>query len=150
MRSIADRGSSPVSVSIVIPCYNNATTLSRAVESTVNTSDCVKEIVVVNDGSADDTGAVARSLVAKYPGRVVYVATTNGGPSRARNIGMSVSTSEYVLFLDADDFMLAGGVEKLAERAADTNADMVVGLAIDEHEGVRVHQAPERLFKGSD
>lgn len=88
-----------VSISVVIPAYNAADTISDAIASVLDQSYAVHEIIVVDDGSSDDTAALVRG---RFPNvRVETVA--NGGPSRARNHGLRLATGEWIAFLDADD-----------------------------------------------
>jgi glycosyltransferase involved in cell wall biosynthesis len=91
-------------VSVVIPCYRQAHFLHEAIESVLAQTDPV-EIIVVDDGSPDNTAEVA----ARYPG-VRCVRQENRGLGGARNAGFRVSEGEYVLFLDADDRLLPDAV----------------------------------------
>jgi glycosyltransferase involved in cell wall biosynthesis len=99
-------------VSVIIPCYNQGRFLTEAIESVVAQTLPATEIVVVDDGSTDDTPAVAR----RYP-EVRYVRQHNLGLASARNTGLAHSTGDYVVFLDADDRLrphaLAIGVREL-------------------------------------
>jgi hypothetical protein len=88
-------------VSVVIPCYNQAHFLSEAIESVLAQSYPHFEIVVVDDGSTDNTSEVA----VRYP-EVRCIRQDNQGLSRARNTGIHHSRGEYVVFLDADDRLL--------------------------------------------
>lgn len=88
-------------VSIIIPCYNYGHFLAEAIESVARQTYPAKEIVVVDDGSTDDTAAVA----ARYP-EVRYVHQPNQGLSAARNTGIQQSQGTYLVFLDADDWLL--------------------------------------------
>src|ERR687889_2943029 len=88
-------------VSVVIPCYNQAHFLGEAIESVLAQSYPNFEIIVVDDGSMDDTSEVAGS----YP-KVRLVRQENQGPSGARNAGLARSEGEYVVCLDADDRLL--------------------------------------------
>ncbi len=101
-------------VSVIIPCYNQAHYLGKTIESVLSQTYPKVEIIVVNDGSPDDT----RAVVARYP-QVKYVYQENQGLSGARNTGFSNSTGEYVVFLDSDDKLLphalAIGVRSLTE-----------------------------------
>jgi len=95
-------------VSVIIPCYRQAHYLADAIESLLNQTYPRVEILVVDDGSPDDTAAVAR----RYP--VVYVRRLNGGLSAARNTGLSQASGGLVVFLDADDRMLPNGLQRNA------------------------------------
>mgnify|MGYP003575345942 CR=1 FL=1 len=87
-------------ISVVIPCYNHGHYLSAAIESVVGQSYPFVEIVVIDDGSTDNTRQVAQ----RYEG-VKYVYQTNSGLSAARNKGIEESKGAYLLFLDADDWL---------------------------------------------
>src|SRR5215212_2619463 len=93
-------------VSVVIPCYNQAHFLGEAIESVLAQNHLRFEIVVVDDGSTDDTAEVA----ARYP-RVRCVRQDNQGLSAARNTGLRHSEGEYVVFLDSDDRLLPEALE---------------------------------------
>lgn len=93
----------PATVSVIIPCYNYAHVLERAVESVVKQSIPTQEIIIVDDGSTDSTPSVAERILQLHAGRVRYMRTTNMGVANARNIGISTADSKYVCCLDADD-----------------------------------------------
>ena len=88
-------------VSVVIPCYNQATFLGEAIESALAQTVPGVEVVVVDDGSQDATAGI----VARYPG-VRYVRQANEGVARARNRGACTSRGSHLIFLDADDRLL--------------------------------------------
>ncbi|MBM3861432.1 MAG: glycosyltransferase, partial [Verrucomicrobia bacterium] len=91
-------------VSVVIPCYQQARFLPEAVKSVVEQSYTDWELIIVNDGSPDNTSVVARKLIARYPDRRIrLLEKTNGGLSDARNAGIRAGLGRYVLPLDADD-----------------------------------------------
>ena len=94
-------------VSVIIPCYNHARFLRQAIESALAQSYSNFEIIVVDDGSTDDTAEVARSY-----SMARYVYQENAGRSAARNTGLEHSRGEFVLFLDADDRLLPRAIEK--------------------------------------
>jgi glycosyltransferase involved in cell wall biosynthesis len=93
-------------VSIIIPCYNQAHFVSEAIESALAQTHSPIEIVVVDDGSADNTSAIA----ARYPG-VRYVRQENKGLAGARNTGIRQSTGDFLVFLDADDRLMPRAVQ---------------------------------------
>jgi glycosyltransferase involved in cell wall biosynthesis len=100
-------------VSVIIPCYNQGRFLDEALRSVVAQTLPATEIVVVDDGSTDDTAAVARAYA-----QVRYVRQRNRGLASARNLGLAHSTGAYIVFVDADDRLrpeaLAIGVRELA------------------------------------
>ena len=93
-------------VSIIIPCYNQASFLSEAISSALHQSYHSVEVIVVDDGSTDSTSAVAKSYE-----HVRYVRQANSGVTSARNLGITMSSGTYVIFLDADDRLLPHAVE---------------------------------------
>lgn len=93
-------------VSIVIPCYNQASFLSEAICSALHQSYSAIEVIVVDDGSTDATSSVAKSY-----SQVRYVRQANRGVTAARNAGLQISCGTYVIFLDADDRLLPHAVE---------------------------------------
>ncbi len=108
-------------VSVVIPCFNQANYLGEAVQSVISQTYAHWECVIVNDGSPDDTPAVARDLIARHPDRSIkLVDKKNGGLVDARNAGVRASSGEFILFLDADDKIhpefLKGTVQILVEK----------------------------------
>lgn len=85
--------------SVIIPNYNNASTLGRAIDSILVQTYAAHEIIVIDDGSKDDT----RQVCEAYGERVIYVYQDNAGVSAARNHGARVATGDWLAFLDADD-----------------------------------------------
>lgn len=103
-------------VSVIIPCYRQAHYLPEALDSALNQSHPNCEILVVNDGSPDDTEAVAQ----RYGDRIHYIYRPNGGLSAARNTGIAHARGVYLKYLDADDHLhpdqIAWQVEALGGR----------------------------------
>ncbi|MEW8508280.1 MAG: glycosyltransferase family A protein [Candidatus Thiodiazotropha sp.] len=96
-----------MSVSVVIPTYNRAHTLPRALDSVLAQNHQPLEIIVVDDGSDDDT---ARLIEARYGG-CVYLRQANRGVSSARNLGIEKAQGEWIAFLDSDDRWLANKLQ---------------------------------------
>lgn len=122
------RGVTPT-ISVVVPAYNAAATLARALDSVLAQTHPAHEIVVVDDGSADATGEV----VARYASRggetpVRYLRQANAGPSAARNRGVEAATGEWIAFLDADDWYYPQRLARHAQMIqADPALDFLVG-----------------------
>jgi glycosyltransferase involved in cell wall biosynthesis len=102
----------PATVSVVIPCFNSATTIERAVDSVFAQIYPPLEVIVVDDGSSDASRTVAERLASERPIKLIC-RTGNGGAGAARNSGIAVARGDYVAFLDADD---AWAPEKLAKQ----------------------------------
>ena len=98
------------SVSVIIPCYNYAQYLPRAIESALEQAraSLEVEVIVVDDGSTDATASVAK----EYGTRIRYIYQENKGLSGARNTGIREAKKDFVLFLDADDLLAKNNLEK--------------------------------------
>lgn len=116
-------------LSVVIPTYNYAAVLPRAVESVLAQLDAASaELVVIDDGSTDDTRQVLDGLLLAHPGHFRVVHKSNGGASSARNVGIRETTGDYLIFLDADDEMASGALSALREHlVAQPQTRLVIG-----------------------
>ena len=113
-------------VSIVVPVYNVEDYLRRCLDSLVNQTYEDIEIVVVNDGSPDNSQAIIEEYAAKYPEKVRFLVKENGGLSDARNYGLRTVNSEYVMFADSDDYVEKDYVKKAVEVLEKDGSDMAV------------------------
>lgn len=100
----------PIRVSTIIPVYNGEDTIARAIDSALAQDFASQEIIVVNDGSTDNTAEV----LAGYGDRIRVIHQMNGGAAHARNAGITVAGGEYLAFLDADDEWLTGHLPRSA------------------------------------
>lgn len=98
-------------VSIIIPCYNYGHYLPLAVSSAVKQTYCNIEVIIVDDGSTDNTSEVAEHLVSTYP-NVKFIHQDNEGVCSARNTGIRFSNGDWIICLDADDEILPTYVSK--------------------------------------
>ncbi len=98
----------PRQVAVIIPTYNSAAYLARAIKSVLTQTYCHYQIVVVDDGSTDDTQVVLKS----FEGQIVSLYQPNSGQACARNRGIRSSQSRYIAFLDADDEWVPRKLEK--------------------------------------
>lgn len=112
-------------VSVIVPVYNSRDYLERCLESLVNQTLPDIEIVVVNDGSPDDSQTIIDRYAEAYPDKIVSLSKENGGLSDARNFGIARATGEYIGFVDSDDFVDLDMYERLYDKAASTDSDIV-------------------------
>ena len=115
-------------IGVVIPCYKAERTLRQTVESVLQGAPDNLQLVLVEDGSPDGTGALCDALAAQDP-RVTALHQPNGGASAARNAGLDTlcrSGAEWVLFVDADDTIQPYATEMLVARAEESGADLVI------------------------
>ena len=108
-------------LSIIIPVYNCAPVVLRCLNS-IDYQDA--EIIVVDDGSTDASADVIKDYIATHP-NVQLVRKVNGGVSSARNLGIEEAIGKYLMFVDADDYLVPGGIERILRLAEETNADVV-------------------------
>jgi glycosyltransferase involved in cell wall biosynthesis len=134
-------------VSVIIPTHNRAESVKRAVESVFAQTFTDFEIVVVDDGSTDDT----RDTLTGYPSRLRYVWQQNQGPAAARNHGMRLARGEYVGFLDSDDVHYPEHLEAHLEKFAEApDAGLVyAGSEIVDHDGTLIKEfRPDPTHRG--
>lgn len=113
-------------ISIIIPAYNAGETIQRACMSVFNQTYPNLELLVIDDGSQDETGKLVKQMACDHP-QLKYYHQENGGVCKARNTGLDHAVGEYISFLDADDEMLPNCLEALLEIARTKNCDLVAG-----------------------
>jgi len=115
----------PRTISVVIPTYNRAKLLAEAVESALQQSRPPDEIIVIDDGSKDNTA----QAVARFGRKVRYIQQENAGPAAARNHGVKVASGEFIAFLDSDDLWVKNRLERqLAALEEHPDLDFLLGL----------------------
>jgi glycosyltransferase involved in cell wall biosynthesis len=102
----------PIEFSVVIPLYNKEKSICSTIESVLNQTHSYFELIIVNDGSTDNSLKVAKSF--KDP-RINIISKLNGGVSSARNKGIEMSQKEFIIFLDADDLWLPFCLEEFCK-----------------------------------
>lgn len=102
MVSVAGEGLAAAQVAIIIPCFNTGKYLRSAVTSVLRQTTPFWQLIIVDDGSTDDSLSIARAMSSSDP-RITVVSTSNRGVCAARNVGASMTTAPNLLFLDADD-----------------------------------------------
>ncbi|MDO4990874.1 MAG: glycosyltransferase family 2 protein, partial [Eubacteriales bacterium] len=148
-------------LSIVIPVYNTRDYLAACLDSVLvpAADDC--EIIVVNDGSTDDSEVLALDYAARYPGRIRVISTENGGLGAARNVGLEAASGEFVFFLDSDDRLADGALPEILDSltperdivifdflSVDTDGNVLERLSGCRQTGaVSLHAFPELLME---
>jgi glycosyltransferase involved in cell wall biosynthesis len=130
-----------MSAAIVIASYNSAQFLRGVIESTLRQTVPPVEVTVIDDGSTDATAAVCE----QFGGRIRYRRQKNSGVSSARNHGAHLTASEWLLFLDSDDFLLPHALEALIDCATRADAGVAYGRVLMRGRGeyeMRLHGLP--------
>ena len=98
----------PHKISVIIPTYNRQATLERAIVSVLEQTYLNRELIVIDDGSTDDT----QRIINKYQNKIRYFSKLHGGVSAARNLGLEKSEGAWIAFLDSDDYWLPTKLER--------------------------------------
>lgn len=114
-----------IKVSVIIPAYNIEDYIEKAIDSARKQDIKEVEIIVINDGSTDNTANLVREIM-KEDSRVKLVDLKNGGVSRARNKGISIAQGQYIMFLDGDDWLEENSINELYYKAIKDNLDMII------------------------
>ena len=112
-------------VSVIVPIYNVQKYLNRCIESLVDQTLQDIQIILVNDGSTDNSKNIAIAYRDKYPEKIMYLEKENGGLSDARNYGLLYATGDYIAFLDSDDYIAINAYEEMYNKAVEENSDFV-------------------------
>lgn len=137
-------------VTVIVPVYNVENYIEKCLDSLVNQTLEDIEIIIVNDGSKDNSEQIILNYKEKYPSKIVYLKKENGGLSDARNFGMPYAKGDYIAFLDSDDYVELDLYEKLYNRAVQTNADMVECDFYWEYSDKREHDKTANYKNESD
>lgn len=113
-------------LSIIVPVYNTQQYLEKCLHSLVNQTLEDIEILVVNDGSTDNSEAIIEEFAKKYPDKLHVYKKENGGLSSSRNYGIDKSLGEYIGFVDSDDYVALDMYEKMYDKAKKCDLDIVV------------------------
>lgn len=113
-------------ISVIIPAYNSQQFIAETLDSLLRQTLKDIEVIIVNDGSTDDTQKIIDEYAEKNSIFVPFV-QENAGVSAARNFGLEKATGEYVVFLDADDYFSDSSLEAFYTTAKKTDADIVIG-----------------------
>ena len=124
-------------ITVIVPVYNIENYLNKCLDSILKQTYQNLEIIVVNDGSTDNSGEICQEYAQK-DSRIIYIEKENGGQSEARNMGLDRMTGSYVTFVDSDDWVELDYVENLYKKITEYQADIAVGnyYSFNEAEGM--------------
>lgn len=114
-----------IKVSVIVPIYNVEEYLERCIESLLHQTLKEIEVILVNDGSPDNSQAIIDKYTKEYPDKVIGLVKENGGLSDARNYGIPYAKGEYIGFVDSDDYVDITMYEKLYNKAIETDSEIV-------------------------
>lgn len=114
-------------ISVIVPMKNASAFIERCIESVISQSYENWQLVVVNDGSSDGCDRIAKLYSQKYPGVIILLNSLRPGVVQARCVGVEYSLGDYILFLDADDYLPNNALELLVVKACQCGADVVLG-----------------------
>ncbi|MEA4831273.1 MAG: glycosyltransferase [Oscillospiraceae bacterium] len=117
-------------ISVIVPVYKVEPYIHRCVDSIINQTYNDLEIILVDDGSPDNCGAICEEY-AKLDKRIKVIHKENGGLSSARNAGLDIAQGDYIAFVDSDDYIELNMYENLFKNSNDYHADISVGGVID-------------------
>lgn len=123
-------------ISVIVPVYNVYDYLDKCLNSLVNQSDNDFEVIIVNDGSTDNSQEIIDKYVSENANMKSFI-KENGGLSSARNYGLSKATGEYVLFLDSDDYYEPNTIEIMKKEALSGDDIIIFRMFIDENNEIK-------------
>lgn len=121
-------------VSVIVPAFNREKTIRRCIDSILTQTHRDLELILVDDGSKDETGAIC-DRYAEKDSRVKVFHHINHGVSYSRNYGLDHATGEYVIFVDSDDYINATYIEQLLRKAKEEKLALVVGSLLMKTKG---------------
>jgi glycosyltransferase involved in cell wall biosynthesis len=114
---------SNIKISVIIPLYNSSRYIQKTLDSIINQNFNDYEIIVVNDGSTDDSLEETRKILSKTDIPTQIIDQENKGPSNARNKGLSLAKGDYILFVDGDDYIDSNHMKYLYNGIKENNTD---------------------------
>lgn len=134
-------------ISFIIAAFNAEKYILRCIESCLHVN-CEKEIIIINDGSTDDTLSVIEKIMDMYPKEIKFINQSNRGVSVARNEGISVACGEWLFFVDVDDYVNAREIENiLFDRQLDDNIDVCTfGVNFVYDSKIEIHRVKSKIY----
>ena len=135
-------------ISVIVPIYNAEKYLSRCLDSILMQSNADVELILINDGSTDKSEEIINTYLGRYKSSIKYIKTKNSGVANARNLGLDKATGDYIIFVDADDY-IDKNLFKNLKQYMDKNIDIIKYKAIletEEEEKIGVLEGPNNFF----
>lgn len=129
-------------ISVVVPVYNCSRFLDVCINSLINQDYKNLEIILINDGSKDNSLEICKKYE-KIDNRIIVIDKENGGVSNARNVGLSIAQGDYILFVDADDFLDEKYVSTLYNLAGDNDSKSLVMCNIKKFKKGKMNNSSE-------
>lgn len=108
-------------VSVIMPCYNAEALIAEAIDSVLKQTYSNKEIIVINDGSTDNSMQILES----FNDKIIVIDQQNKGPSQARNAGLEIASGDYIAFLDSDDYWDEHFLQEMVTKAENSGVKLV-------------------------
>jgi glycosyltransferase, group 2 family protein len=126
-------------ISVIIPVFNSSLYLDHCLSTVVNQTLKDIEIILIDDGSTDDSLNVIKNYAKKY-NNIKYTSKENEGQAIARNIGIQMSSGEFITFIDSDDYIELNMLEKLYNIAKSDNSDIVLCDYVEEYSNKNIEK----------
>lgn len=139
-------------ISVIVPVYNVEKTIRKCLDSILSQTYKNLEIILVNDGSTDNSGDICKEYY-KKDSRIVMINKQNGGLSSARNAALDVMNGSYVAFVDSDDWIENNFIEKLYEDICEFDCDIAIGYTFNvsmDGKMWRPYPAESAMFKKTE
>lgn len=133
-----------IDISVIIPAYNAEKYIQETIKSVITQSspDFIFEVLVIDDGSTDNTLKLALDMSNKYKELIIFTQENSGSPSKPRNLGIDNARGKYILFLDADDILCENALYSMHTEAKKTRNQIILGKFISKN-GRKV---PSQIF----
>ena len=124
-------------VTVIVPVYNEETHIERCIKSILKQTYQNMEIILINDGSKDNSLKILKEFEKEYPSKIRVFTHKNKGLGLTRNVGLDNATGEYITFLDSDDYVSIDYYRTLMNNIQENNSDIAMGNMVLEYDNGR-------------
>lgn len=136
-------------ISFVVPCYNSSSYMHHALDTILEIKEDI-ELIIVNDGSTDDTLKIAKEYQKKYPQVIKVIDKENGGHGSGVNAGLGIASGKYFKVVDSDDWVDASSLKKVVATLKKQDIDMLIVNYVYEKEGSPKEMGYLNVFKENE